>query len=162
MMWSIRCSLVFLVVFVLAFFVVSCPFCVFAFDGVEAGSAIAVAEERIVVCYKAVADADEAGANTTALLANITEAGWLLSRAELSYKMDDFDSALYFADQSRESLNGLDIEADVLRKDAMQQRYWDFMVNVVGSAVGAVVVVCGGFVVWFLLKRRYGNAGRVV
>ena len=145
----------------LAFSAVSAPFCAFAVDEADAGSAIAVAEERIVVCYRAVAGADAAGADTSALLAVLNEAGLLLSKARanltygLAYNMSEFDSAFDFAVQSQEKLNGLEAEADVLRENAMQQGYLDYMVYVVGSVVGAVVVVCGGFVVWFLLKRRY-------
>lgn len=155
LMRNIRCWLVFLAALVLTFSAVSAPFCAFAVGEADAGSAIAVAEEKIVVCYRAVADADEAGANVTGLLLTINEAGDLLSRAKLAYKIGDFDSAVDFAVQSQEKLNGLETEASVLRENAMQQGYWDFMVYVVGSVVGAIVVVCGGFVVWFLLKRKY-------
>jgi len=137
------------------------PFCVFAIDETDVRSAIATAEERIVVCYRAVADADKAGANTTALLAALNEAGELLSRANLAYK-ENLTRARLFALRSQEKLSGVVVEADDQKEAAMQERYWDFMVNVVGSIVGTVVVVCGGFVVWFFLKRKYGKAGRMV
>jgi len=161
-MWSIRCNLVFLMVSMLTFSAVIAPFCVFAVDEIEAGSAIAVAEERIVVCYEAVADADEAGANATALLAILNEAGLLLSSANLAYKLGDFDSAFNLSLLSEEMLDGFVGEADVLREAAIQQRYSDFMANVVGSAVGTAVIICGGFVVWFFLKRMYEKTGSAV
>jgi len=160
-MWSIRCTLA-LAALMLMLSTANVPFCAFAVDETDVRSSIAAAEENIVVCYRAIADADEAGANTTALLAVLNEAGELFSRANLAYKMGDFDSALDSANQSQERLNGFVADADALREAAVQQRYWDFMVFVVGSIVGTVVVVCGGFVVWFLLKRRYKKAGRVV
>ena len=161
-MRDIRCWFVFPVALVLTFSVADTPFCAFAVDEADVRSAIAAAQERIVVCYRAVADADEASANTTALLSVLSEAGELLSRANLAYKMGDFDSALDSANQSQERLNGFVAQAVVLREAALQQRYWDFMVYVVGSIFGTVVVVCGGFVVWFFLKIRYEKAGRVV
>ena len=157
LMRNIRCWSVFLVALVLTFSVADTPFCAFAVDEADAGAAIAVAEDRIVVCYRAVADADEAGANVTDLLLTINEAGDLLSRAKLAYKMGDFDSAVDFAVQNQEKLDGFVVKADALKETAVQKGYWDFMVNVVGSMVGAVVVVCGGFVVWFLLKRKYAK-----
>lgn len=160
-MWSIRCTLA-LAALMLMLSVANVSFCVFAVDEADVRSSIAAAEENIVVCYRAVADADEVGANATALLAALNEAGELLSRANLAYEMGDFNSTLDFANQSQERLNGFVAQAVVLREAALQQRYWDFMVYVVGSIFGAVVVVCGGFVVWFLLKRRYEKAGRVV
>ena len=159
MVWSVRCVLVFLAALLLMFSAVGSVFFVFAVDEADATSAIVVAEERVVVCYRSVADADEVGADTAALLAVLSEAGELLSRADLAYKMGDFGSAVNFSVQSREMLSGFVVEADVLRRTAMEQRYRDFMVNVVGSVVGTVVVVCGGFVVWFLLARKYGKTG---
>lgn len=158
MVWGVRCVLVFLAVFMLMFSVGS-SFFVFAVDEADARSAVVAAEERVVLCYESVAGADEAGADTVGLLALLDEAGMLLSRADLAYKMGDFGSAVNFSVQSREMLSGFVVEADVLRRAGMEQRYWDFMVNVVGSVVGTVVVVCGGFVVWFLLTRKYGKAG---
>jgi len=160
-MWSIRCTLA-LAALILMLSVANALFCAFAVDETDVRSSIAATEENIVVCYRAIADADEAGATTTALLAALNEAGELLSRADLAYKMGDFDSALDFANQSQERLNGFVAQAVVLRETAVQQRYWDFMVYVVGSIVGTVVVVVGGFAVWFFLKRRYEKAGRVV
>lgn len=161
-MWSFRCALAFVAALVLTFFMVNVPFCVFAVGEAEAGSAVAAAEGRVVVCYRAVADADEVGANVTGLLVVLDEAGLLLSRADLAYESGDFDSAFDYAVQSREKLDGFVVEADALRDDAIQQRSWDFMVNVVGSVVGAVVVVCGGFIVWFSSKTRLERAGRAV
>ena len=161
-MWSFRCALAFVAALVLTFFMVDVPFCVFAVGEAEAGSAVAAAEGRVVVCYRAAADADEAGANVTGLLVVLDEAGALLSKADLAYESGDFDSAFDYAVQSREKLDGFVDKADVLREAAVQGRYWDFMVNVLGSVVGAVVVVCGAYVVWVVLKRRYQRTGRAV
>jgi len=127
----------------------------------DARLAIANAEERIVVCYKAVAAADDAGANVTALLGVLNEAGELLSRAKLAYKVGDFDSAVSFALLSQEKVNDFVDEANALREATLRERYWDFMVNFVGSLVGAVAVVVGGFVVWRLMKRREEAKGRI-
>jgi hypothetical protein len=159
---SFRCVLAFLVVLMLVFFAVGAPFCVFAVDEAEAGSAIADAEERVVVCYRAVADADGAGANVTGLLGVLDKAGLLLSRADLAFMAGDFDSAFDFAVESQEVLDGFVSEADALRDNAIQERSWDFMVNVVGSVVGAAVVVCGSFIVWSSSKTRLERAGRAV
>ena len=77
-----------------------------------------------------------------------------MSSANLAYETGDFNSTVYFAAQSRLKLQGFVAEAGVLRETALQQRYWDFMINVVGSAVGAIAVICGGFAIWLLLKKR--------
>lgn len=126
-----------------------------------AASALANAEGSVVSGYQAVSKAEESGANVSSLLVRLNEAGELLARAQLAYKSGDFDSAISFAGQSQVKLNGFVVEANALKESAIQVHYWDFMVNVVGSIVGSVAVVCGSVVVWFLLKRRYEKAGKV-
>ena len=123
----------------------------------EAVAAIAAAEEEIVLCYNAVAEADRAGADATALLAMLEEAGELLSNAALSYSLGDFDSAVSNANQSQDKLKGFVAEVEALAEVATQRYYWDFLVTVIGSVVGTVVIVCGSFVVWHLFKKRYSG-----
>jgi uncharacterized Tic20 family protein len=162
MVLNVGCRLAFLMVLVLAFSGVASPLCVFAFSRDDALSAIADAEDEVIQCYGALSDADEAGANVTDLSSILMEAGELLSKANLAYGVGDFDSAVDFAVQSGEKLDGFAVEADLLRKAAAEERYWDFMINFVGSIVGTAVVICGGFLVWVFLKRKYEDTGVVV
>lgn len=157
----VRCFLVFLVVLLLGFLVVGGRFCVFGFVEGDAWTAIVVAENGVFDGYRVVLDAEEAGADVSGLLGVLDEAGDLLFRANLAYDAGDFDSAVDFAVQSQEKLDGFIGEAGVLRENALQQRYWDFMLNVVGSIIITGIVVCIGLVVWFSLKRRYLKAGGV-
>lgn len=155
---SVRFVLVFLMALLMVFSSLGGCFVVFAVDEAEARGAVVAAEDMVVECYRVVEGADEAGANVTGLLTRLNDAGLLLSKASLAYGEGDFDSAYDLAVQSQGMLNDFVVEANVLWWNALQAQHWDFMVNVVGSAVGAVVVVLGGFFVWFLLKRRYGKA----
>lgn len=148
--------LVFLVALLIVFFSLGGCFLVFGAGEAEARGAVVAAEEMVVECYEVVGGADEAGANVTGLLTRLNDAGLLLSKASLAYGEGDYDSAYDLAGESLVRLDGFAVEANVLWWNALQARHWDFMVNVVGSAVGAVAVVFGGFFVWFLLKRRYG------
>jgi len=154
--------LAFLSVLVVVFWVFG-GFGVFGLDEaeVEAGEAIAEAEAAVLDCYKAVMDAERAGANVTELLGVLNEAGMLLSKSHLAYSIGDFGSARDFAVWCQGNLTGFVEEADDLRDVAMQEGYWDFMVNVVGSAVGAVGVVCSGFAVWFFFKKREESKERI-
>jgi hypothetical protein len=120
-----------------------------------AALAITEAEETVASAYEAVLEAEKAGANVTNLLNVLNEAGILLSKAHLAYDMGDFDSARDFAVWCKGNLTGFVDEAEALKQSAIQRRYWDFTVNVVGSAVGAVAVVVGGFASWTFLKRKY-------
>jgi hypothetical protein len=125
----------------------------------DAQSAIFGAEQRVLACYNAVANAGKEGANTSALLVNLTEAGNLLSRADLAFEKGDFNSGQAFALQSQQRLEGFEAQADSLGQKAAHDRFVDFEVNVVGSLVGTAVVVLGAFTVWFALKRRYKPEG---
>jgi len=152
MVFCVRFVLVFVASVLLVFG--SCTgFYVFGATESEAVGAVAAAGEKIVLCYDAVAEADAAGANVTALLARLGEAGELFSNAELAVGVGDFDSAVDLAGQSQIKLDGFAVEAEALTEEAIQEKYFDFLF-VAGSGVGAVGVVCGGFVAWRLMKRR--------
>jgi len=128
-------------------------------DESEAVSALATAEAAVVSAYEGVAKADEVGANVSGLLVRLNEAGELLTRAHLAYRLGNFDSALDFAVLCEERLSGFTAEADALRGGAIQDRYWNFLVNVVGSILGTVAVIFGGFVAWSYLNRKYAETG---
>lgn len=130
------------------------PFCLASTEA-EAGSAIADAEQRVNACYVAVANAEKAGGNVTALLSVLDDAGMLLSKAHLAFQVGDFDSAFAFAGQSKAKLEGFESSASSVRDAAAQARSRDFYVNVVGSAAGTVAVVVVGFVLWRFLKKKY-------
>jgi hypothetical protein len=128
----------------------------------QAASALVTSENAVVSAYQAVSKAEESGANVSSLLVRLNEAGWFLSRGRIAYESRDFDSAFEFATQSQEKLNGLVADADALSETAFYEHYLDFLVNVVGSVIGTVAVVCVSFFAWFLLKRKYEKAGRTV
>jgi len=128
----------------------------------QAASALANAEQAVTSSYQAVLKAEDSGANVSSLLVRLNEAGWFLARAHLAYDSGDFDSTLGFATQSQDKLNDFVAEANALRETAIQEYYMDFIVNIVGSILGAIGVVCVGFVVWFFLKRKYEKVGSAV
>jgi len=162
-LWRFRHGLAFLVVLVVIFEVLGCCLRVSAVNDAEADAktAITEAEGTVLICYGAAEEAERAGANISDLQGVLNEAGWLLSRAELAYEMEDFGLAVSFADQSKARLDGFVADAEVLRKTAMHAGYWDFMANVMGSSVGAVAIFFGGFAVWTFLKKREKEKERV-
>ncbi|MEM2889636.1 MAG: hypothetical protein QXW17_03990 [Candidatus Bathyarchaeia archaeon] len=120
----------------------------------EAGERIRLAEEEVLNCYKAVYEAERAGANVSVLLNRLNEAGWLLSKAKQAHNYGDYGSAYSFANLCITKLAGLVDEAEGLKADADRAGFYDFMFNFVGSAFGAVAVVVGGYGFWLYLKRR--------
>jgi hypothetical protein len=123
----------------------------------SAASAISAAQSKLVQCYDAARAAESASANISQLTSRLNSAGLLLSRAELAYSNADFGSAQSLAVQSQSELASFVSDANSLQASAAQSRTFDFLLNVVGSVVGTVAVLVGGFVVWGFLKRKYGN-----
>ena len=126
----------------------------------DARSAVAEASQRVNTCYSAAADAAKAGANVTGLLVTLYDAGLVLSRAELALNRTDFDSASTMAHLCEEKLVVFEDGAVGLRDSAVRAGFLDFAFGIIGSAVGSVLVVLVGVIVWFYLKRR--SVGRVV
>jgi len=120
----------------------------------EAKAVIEMVEGEVLSCYRAVSEAEKAGANVSGLLDVLNEVGWFLSKAKLAYSQGDFDSAVAYANECSSRLDGFLEQAESLKVNAEQAGYWDFIVNFVGSGVGALCVVVGGFVVWSFLKKR--------
>jgi hypothetical protein len=92
----------------------------------------------------------------TGLLLTLNDAGGLLSKAELALAKGEFDSASTLAHLSEERLVGFEDGAVSLGDAASGSRSLDFAFGVVGSSVGAVLVVVLGFLLWPFLKKRYG------
>jgi hypothetical protein len=120
----------------------------------DAEIAIQSAESTVLNCYWAVFEAEKAGANVSSLLEVLNEAGWLLSRARVAYNNGDFNSAYEYATNCSQMLDGRVDEANSLKLEAENVRRMDFLVNYVGSPVGAVAIVVGGYAFWVFLKRR--------
>jgi hypothetical protein len=124
----------------------------------EARVTVEAAEAEVSSCYEAVFEADKAAADVSELLSILNNASWFLSRAKLAYSEGDSDSAVSFANECSSRLNGFVVHAEDLKKGAELAGNLDFMVNFVGSSVGAVCVVVGGFALWNFLKRREEKA----
>jgi hypothetical protein len=152
---------VFLTILLLVVIVFSAFPKVLAYNREDADKALSEAMEAITTCYEAAVNAEMAGANITELVVTLNAAGNLYSKALLAYKKEDFNLTVRFARESQNVLDGFVLEADALREAASEQRYWDFMINVVGSTVGTFAVILVSFALWTLLKRKYSGEGRI-
>ena len=117
--------------------------------------AISAAQSRLVSCFNAAQAAEAAGANISRLTTKLNAAGALLSNAEHAYSIGDFDNAQRLAVESQNLLNGFVSEAISLTANAKQDRNMEFLVNVVGSFVGIILVFVGSIIVWRLIKKKY-------
>ena len=123
-------------------------------DQAGASSAISSARVQIASCVGVAREAEAAGADIAGLALILNEAGLLLSQAEFAFSVGDFVGAQGFAVQSQGRLGSFVSDANALRVSAEGAATMDFLVNVVGSIVGTVVVLVGGFGVWRYLNRK--------
>jgi hypothetical protein len=134
------------------------PFFVFgvAASGVDmATSAISEAEEVVALAYEAVLEAEQAGAEISGLLASLNEAGELLAKAQVAFRLGDFDEAVLSASLCSEICEVLKGEADELRVEAYGVKVMNSWLTMTGSTIGVVAVVFGSFWGWRVFKRRY-------
>ena len=123
-------------------------------DQAGASSAISSARVQIASCVDVAREAEAAGADIAGLALIVNEAGLLLSQAEFAFSVGDFVGAQGFAFQSQGRLVSFVSDANALRVSAEGAATMDFLVNVVGSIVGTVGVLVGGFGVWRYLSRK--------
>lgn len=121
----------------------------------SASSAISSAKNTILTCYSAARQAEAAGANITVLTETLNQACSLLSQAEFAYATKNFDAAYNLASQSQNVLENFIGEANILEVTNLQQRNRDFLVNVVGSIIGAFAVIAFGVAAWLFLRKKY-------
>jgi len=122
---------------------------------VVAAPAVSRAEEVLASAYEAVLEAEGAGANVSALVARLSEAGELLAQAQVSYRLEDFDGAARFADLCGEIGEEVKVEAHGLRDQAVLEAGQRFRWTMIGSIVGVVAILCLSLLGWRAFKRRY-------
>jgi hypothetical protein len=122
-----------------------------------ARTAIAEAENLVLSCYEVTLEAEKSGTNITRFSNALNDAGILLSMANLAYENGSFTSAVYFANQTRKSLEGFINRVQTAKETSLQQNRWDFMINIAAPIIGSMAVVVGSFIVWSFLKKKLGS-----
>ena len=141
--------IVFFAVFLVATIFVS-P--VFADQG-GAQNAISSAKNTIKNCYDAVKQAESAGANVDSLMVTLNVAAGSLSKAELAYASNDYDSAYTYATQSQSKLGDFTSQATALTANAHANATQNLVFTIL-SVAGSIGILCAGVAAWVVLGRR--------
>jgi len=120
-----------------------------------ATTSIEKAEDALVSAFQDVLKAERVGANVSALLAQLNDAGELLAEARIAYRLGDFDEAVLSANLCSEIGEGVRDEADELRVEAYGLLVFGSWLAMAGSIVGVVAVGFGSFWGWRVFKRHY-------
>jgi len=122
----------------------------------EASSALTSAEGAVGSAYQAVLKAEEAGANVSGLLlVQLNDAGELLAKAKVAYRLEDFDEVVFSASLCSEISENVKNEADELHVETYGSKITVFWLTSTGSLVGVVAVGFGSFWGWRFFKKRY-------
>jgi len=121
----------------------------------EASLALTSAEGAVSSAYQAVLRAEEVGANISGLLAQLNDAGELLAKAKVEYRLGDFDEVVRSASLCSVISGSVKNEADELHVKAYGPRVTGFWLTFTGSLVGMVAVGFGSFWGWHFFKKRY-------
>ncbi|MCL5877788.1 MAG: hypothetical protein M1540_08265 [Candidatus Bathyarchaeota archaeon] len=119
----------------------------------SAQAAIASAKKAIVNAYASVLQAESAEANVNSLIIALNDAANLLSKAELAYSAQDYDSAYSYASQSQSKLAGVAIQADELKQTALSVASQNLLFTFL-SLIVSIAVLFAGIGVWALLSKR--------
>lgn len=143
------CSVSFLLMFLA--FTIFCP--VASASQGSAQHAISAAQDTIKTCIDAVQQAEGAGANVDTLMSTLNDSAALLSKAQLAYASNDYDSAYTYATQSQSKLNDFTHQAKALAQTALavsEQTATPMLLSIVCS----VVILCGGIAAWAVLSKK--------
>jgi len=118
-------------------------------------SAIEEAEATVSSAYRAVFEAEKAGANVLDLSVRLNNACDLLVRAKVLCDAGDFDDALRLTNPCIDIGKAVEGEAYSLRDLALMQGEWNFRLTIVLSSVSIGLIVCFSCFGWRVFKRRY-------
>jgi hypothetical protein len=127
------------------------PLCVGGSDA--ASSRIGEADDEVRQAFKAVLEAEAAGANISGLIANLDGAGRLLAEAEIVYGQGNASEALAKADSSFSIAHGVRAEAAGLKSSALAHNVlqWDLAFSLAGTVASVLILL----LVWAWFKRVY-------
>lgn len=124
-------------------------------NGNVASLEVTEAEEALISAYELVLEAEESGANVSSLLDKLNVGGEYLAEANAYVRLGDSESASHFTGLCVEVVGDVEDEAVFLRDEAVRLGEVDFVVTIIGSVVGVVVVLVAGFVVWRAFSLHY-------
>jgi len=120
-------------------------------------SKLQAANTAIEQAFNAVLDAEKAGANVTALLAQLNTAAGILAQAENSYRAGDSNAAAAQAESVLTIAQQVTTGAQDAKQTAtvsVQNAVWS---TIAFTVIGVFVFVLGLLLVWRWFKQRYIN-----
>jgi hypothetical protein len=122
-------------------------------DQAEAADAISAAETQLLSCYVLVRQAENAGANVSALILTLNTANTLKTEAQTAYANNNFAQAADLAANSQSQLQDFTARINTAQNNALQKSNLNFLVTL-GSTLSAFAVVSVGIASWTQLNKN--------
>lgn len=113
------------------------------------------AEELLALSYEAILDAEQAGANVSALFERFNVGCEYLSKAHIWHRLGNHENTSYFAGLCYDLAEDVQSDASELRDEAKTLADADFVATAFGSIVGIIAIIVSSFFVWRIFKHRY-------
>jgi hypothetical protein len=127
----------------------------FAVDEIEARGLLHQAEQDLTSAYVAVGAAKTGGANVSALIVRLDEAGGLLARGNGLLGVGDYGNASLLAVQCSYTVLGVVDAAETLKVEAEARSRDGLFVSAAVSSVGLSVLFVATLLGWNFFKKRY-------
>ncbi|MDH7563433.1 MAG: hypothetical protein QHH24_00915 [Candidatus Bathyarchaeota archaeon] len=127
----------------------------YAVDKPDADKALKDVAEGIVSACLVVAEAENAGANVSELLADLESATAKLAEAYNAYRAENYDGAYFHAQNCSSIIANTASEAAVLKSEAQQNRDGRLFLTAALSSVGLSMLFVLGLFFWRFMKDRY-------
>jgi len=121
----------------------------------EAAASIERAEDSMFSAYQVVLKAEQVGANVSALLGRLNEAGELLDEAQVAFRLRSYDEAVRLADLCFEIGEETKDRADELRAEVYGSKVMSDWLTMTCSLASVIAIGFGSFWGWRVFKRRY-------
>lgn len=123
--------------------------------GLDETAKIAEADNALKQAFGVVLAAEKEGANVSALITKMNQAGMLLAQAEVDYRSGNSGEAADKAAQCLAALQGVSDEALAMRDKALQnaqQAFWNTIaITIVSSVIFVIVLV----LIWHWFSNKY-------
>lgn len=124
-------------------------------DEPAAAAALTEADSKVGLVFETLLEAEELGADASALRGELNVTCGLLATAHVCYGLGDLSEALFFAEQTLDGLERLDAEVSELVNSAVLERGRRLSFTVTVSVVAAILALLIGFLGWQYVKAWY-------
>jgi len=119
----------------------------------NASSSISLAQNKLLICYEQVRQAEASGANVDSLIVVLNDAADLLSKAQLAEASGDYSLANNYSEQSLSRLNGLSTQANDLIEKAISSSNQNLNITIL-SIISSIMILLIGVGSWIILSKK--------